>query len=328
MLSNHITFAKNCKFGEGGTPRCECENDHATSCKIRGENAPYYKKLLSLNSKTIPYPDDLCVKREIENFCEKLFALAQPFLPRDTTVTVPAVPGRTDLLRYTRNPNFACVQSDVLRVKREYPNHVFSPLDKNIGAFLLVCPKTYYENLQVEFLENPCYERVVESETQILKNWKNTFKNQNFKVFGNFAQNSSIPYAYILFKNKDLERRRPIVSYRQHPLRNVEEVVCKCLQFALQTVKLPHMNLTNLNDMAKCISDWNATCEKNNLGNVTCRAYDVKSAFTSLEHSDIVKCVHSGTAGARIRLEYDWQCVRTYVLENDPNCMARCVNDD
>ena len=118
-------------------------------------------------------------------------------------------------------------QSTIDDYKRFFGHLVVSELDKNNGASLVCCPVYYFQHLKKAYTLDTHYQHIDSNKEIIFKKWKADWekispKNQKKNKIKNPLWNGAdIPTAYILFKDKDISRIRPITSYFKHPLRKI-----------------------------------------------------------------------------------------------------------
>jgi hypothetical protein len=91
----------------------------------------------------------------------------------------------------------------------------------------------------------------------------------------------SLPYAYILKKDKNIEKCRPVVAYVDHPARKALRVAAKggalVIRLLSQITKVKHFDLQDIARLAESMSDTN---EDNDT--VVLSAYDIQEMFTKL----------------------------------------------
>ena len=133
---------------------------------------------------------------------------------------------------------------DIIKLKKTYEGLIFTPLDKNAGCMFLCCP-CYYENaLRSTFTENKAYchsqagcrtpakmrgtnkhEKIKRTPANaILDKWERHYDKMNYSKWFRYkkraaSDDSKFPTGYLLPKNKDAKKFRPIVSYYTHPCR-------------------------------------------------------------------------------------------------------------
>lgn len=57
-----------------------------------------------------------------------------------------------------------------------------------------------------------------------------------------WSRKGKLDYAYLLPKNKDLTRDRPIVSYTHHPLKRLFNIAARALAFIVKRARIKHFS--------------------------------------------------------------------------------------
>ena len=106
-----------------------------------------------------------------------------------------------------------------------------------------------------------------------------------------------IPTAYILMKNKDIEKHRPITSYFKHPCKTILRAANSALMFIMNILREKHrshftFNIGKPENLKRLIQEINL--RKIHLDKIykkgnTLRIFlgDIKQMYTELEHSEI-----------------------------------------
>lgn len=205
--------------------------------------------------------------------------------------------------RYMSSNHLLPTLDEVLTVRNRIIKHgiICAPIDKNANSLSLQCPRRYKYQLRTTFIEDHHYIIHTGNKEDILTdfrqfyhkhkqyakwysttNSKNKDKKQNSGNNGTYTRNHScdannyLPYSYILPKQKDLNRNRPIVSYSPHPLKHLYRLLSRCLTLLIKTLILhKHDKEANGN------SDSNANTNTNLLTNTAThftlwRTHDLK----------------------------------------------------
>jgi hypothetical protein len=136
------------------------------------------------------------------------------------------------------------------KLRKQYDDLIFSPLDKNTGAMFICCPCTYHEKLKNTFIENASYKAYrTEAARSIPDNNISSFLATEHQVAQQFhyftekkPEHYSTPTSYVLAKNKNIIKDRPIVSYTRHRLRKIYNVCSRAILFALNQDTIPLEN--------------------------------------------------------------------------------------
>ncbi|GBG76749.1 hypothetical protein CBR_g22965 [Chara braunii] len=99
---------------------------------------------------------------------------------------------------------------EVYRVKKLLEEFVLTPLDRNPGATLVLCPKLYFEAMMNLFVLLPGYSIITETEATIHTRMRADAKSLDLQQFIRWDSKGKIGEAYVMPKHKDLSRYRPI----------------------------------------------------------------------------------------------------------------------
>lgn len=129
----------------------------------------------------------------------------------------------------------------VLRTRESLKGRVIAPADKNTGALISICPVRYHQQLGELFVKDSehylNYSAIDCSlrPEDILSKWRGDYRNahhsQVWSQLSSWRNKCSVPFVYILPKNKDLNKWRPIMSYSAHPMRGLMRLVGRSLNF-------------------------------------------------------------------------------------------------
>jgi len=151
----------------------------------------------------------------------------------------------------TKHEYTSITEDEILHTKRALHNWVMTYTDKNPGMIVICCPQWYTNKMYDTFnftKKNATY-RMTSITTQDLHIlWRNFYKAKHLKTIAPYDTKGDIPYGYILPKFKDIEKMRPIVSYKKHPLRKVLNISARALTFLLKScTELKHLTLWETN---------------------------------------------------------------------------------
>ena len=195
-------------------------------------------------------------------------------------------------------------QSTVDDMKRIFGNFVISELDKNNGASLICCPVYYYQHLKASYTLDPHYAQIRMSKHEIFQKWKDEWelispkhKKKN-RLKTPLWQGADIPSSYILFKNKDICRIRPITSYFKHPFRSILGMAHAGMTFIMKQVNAKtrghfSLNIGKPENLVPLIQKINSIIRENKKDKIKIELYmgDIKQMYTELLHSEIKKSV-------------------------------------
>ncbi len=162
-----------------------------------------------------------------------------------------------------------------------------------------MCPQLYQEYLTKTFVTDSHYEKSKYNDNnQWLTSMYSFYYSIDGERYGPFNKTGTLGYGYVLPKHKDSTRTRPIVSMRQHPLKNVYKLVGRCLQFlltSLDTTIVPHYILYKTLDLKTRLNNYLQSLQSsfppNTNINFLCITSDIKNMFTSLPHTSILNSI-------------------------------------
>ena len=107
--------------------------------------------------------------------------------------------------------------------------------DKNPGEGCITCPCHAWMKTQQTFNEDTNhYTKSNLTELELLHTYSDFHTDNNLHRIQTFDISKQIPYSYILFKNKDDNRCRPLVSYYNHPLKRTLNMTSRALAYVLK----------------------------------------------------------------------------------------------
>ncbi|GBG63988.1 hypothetical protein CBR_g40232 [Chara braunii] len=187
-----------------------------------------------------------------------------------------------------------CIKSEYVNgVAQAFEGLVMSPLDRNTSETWLECPKLYEAGLRMMFLDNENYERVAKPKSVVLRDMKEKFDESRLGDMARWDREGELQHAYILAKEKDKRKRRPIVPSFASPFRSASGLLSTVLNTLIRNVSVPHFNLhamCDLKDEISKINQYGRTTGTADLSFVA-RTYDIKEMFTQLPHCEIIKAV-------------------------------------
>lgn len=326
MTHNYIKEAKT--FSLHKPPVCVCANGGDHKVRLPEDFEGEIGKVLGQNSKNIPYPSSIDAQDELRVSFLDALAQVQPMIDqRQENIRQFATSGRYcpdsgNLSRrfQRRDPAFArvfkllsrVVEFDVETLKcgenwgisveavkqvaRALRGHVLVFCDKNIGKTAVMCPKDYHERLHTTFIQDSghyesAYDHVTDE--SLVKLYIETFYHKQWKGIAPLRAKGTIPYAYVVPKFKDLNRNRPLISYFNHPLKNVFQVTQRALMFLTKQWPARKFTLSKTGDFVTRIHDVEtqlSTVFGEDTRMIPVLA-DIKEMFTNLSHASIMEAV-------------------------------------
>ncbi len=325
ILHNARGVAKS--FDINSVPECVCMGDEVGGHKLLlPEDLLDWSDVLCQNNRNIPVPTKIDLLHEIElSFSNVLVSVEKLMCQREENVRDFSNSGCYDSRSCSlsemfreKNSNFdevrellamsavsslnlmsgefshAVSETRVCEVRRYFSGFVMLPLDKNAGKTAIVCCKKYCNDLKTLFPDDlEHYDNVTArmSEQEILDKMLATFIQERWERLARYNKNGKLPYAYAVYKNKDVSRLRTIVSFYQHPLKFVYRVVQRALLFALKSINLDQFTLHTTEEYVLRIRQL-ADSLKNVFGSHTeflPFSYDIKECFTALRPAYVVE---------------------------------------
>ena len=313
-VSNHKKFCKNYKHSH--PPKCVCKTKGFNNLpKIDGHIAfkatevsnPLIKKCLHTNAKNIITPTDHSITHDVttafDNFISDLTATHAGAFP-DNADLQSQVSENLDSFILEDNTKIdsrsSCIPNmhEIAMFKTKYKGLVVSPLDKNSGCMFLCCPCHHDTHLRKTFTENTSYSKSKHQPTVILDRWETFYDKHNYSKWYNYPRrvagdDSSLPVSYVLPKNKDVKKDRPITSYYKHPFKRVFNAAGRALLHILDKTTETHFNMGNVSDLMEKIEKLNnlKTNKSDSRRSCLCLNGDLANMFTSLDHKSIRKAI-------------------------------------
>jgi hypothetical protein len=178
-------------------------------------------------------------------------------------------------------------------------------LDKNGQCGLIMCKRLAAQNLKTTFYEDhnhynsPLARRITKDKIEgvpdyqwLLERWKATYTLNKWDRYTTWDNKSAIPHAYIIPKNKDIEKQRPISSYCRHPLKKLLNRAGRALTAALQNLdEQTHFTLWNTTHFSTDVQNKVERIISSGFPDVLALAGDIKNMYTELPHDHILKAV-------------------------------------
>lgn len=178
----------------------------------------------------------------------------------------------------------------------------FIPLDKNNNTWTIICKKHYIQMHLKEFTNTNYYERIYRQPKYLMNKIEQTYQEKilpelKHKIGTN--KNWTLSNAYLLPKNKDQEKTRPIVSYFNHYSKRLGEKVARALTVMIKililkwnTCEMHDLNKLHINmHLEKISKRWQDAMEKEEM---TLMKFDIKSQFTNLNKDRVLKSLNFG----------------------------------
>ncbi|GBG60357.1 hypothetical protein CBR_g4315 [Chara braunii] len=185
----------------------------------------------------------------------------------------------------------ALSEQQVEREVRHIRDLVLVPLARNPGATLVICPVLYFHAFRMTFTWNPAFRRLKEDEAEVLAASKAEYKTAGLQATATWRTCGKLGRAYVIPKDKDFSRWRPILPSWSEPSRTASGRLGRVLRYMLLGVsKTSRFSLKSTDGMTQALTT--ATKRLSRYGDtVVGRCYDIKDMFAKLPHGDITSAV-------------------------------------
>ncbi|GBG69132.1 hypothetical protein CBR_g3831 [Chara braunii] len=182
---------------------------------------------------------------------------------------------------------------EVDAVKKELKGLVLTPLDRNPGETLAMCPVVYHQAMMHTFVRSPGYRVMGTPEKIVHKEIWEDLVEMGLKGFVKWDRKGEFGKSYVLPKHKDLDRYCPICPTYNEPMVKTGKLVAKALNHLLFSLpKDSHFNMQAVEHMAQRLGRINKIlASSDNMGRVEVMSYDIKEMFSKLTHDQIMKAL-------------------------------------
>ncbi|GBG86901.1 hypothetical protein CBR_g44357 [Chara braunii] len=149
---------------------------------------------------------------------------------------------------------------EVLALKSRLKNLVVTAVDQNSGESVAMCPAVYFKAMMDTFVCNPGYRMIKCPATQVIREIRKEVSGSNLGKFVSWNREGTFGSAYVIPKQNDLSRYRPICPSFSEPTVRTARLVAKVLNHLLYTLpKQWHFNLRAVSEArAKGARPWEA----------------------------------------------------------------------
>ncbi|GBG60985.1 hypothetical protein CBR_g18581 [Chara braunii] len=175
---------------------------------------------------------------------------------------------------------------------------VLAPVDRNQGDTTVVCPVIYRHAFGKIFAWNRDYEDVREKEQDILLRARSVFEQANLHKIAAWKMDGRTGRAYIIPKDKDLGRWRPIAPATGDPTGTAQRKVARALHYLMKL--FPKEQTFYLNPIQELPAKLETVQKR--LTEIGCtgaegRCYDIKDMFTKIPHDAVRRAVKVSRRG-------------------------------
>ncbi|GBG63594.1 hypothetical protein CBR_g38660 [Chara braunii] len=187
--------------------------------------------------------------------------------------------------------NLAMTTNEVRNCFRKYSKLIEVPIDRNPGATLLLCPVLYHRAYLETFNRNHSFRVVQRSEDQVRTKMKEDYVEGGLNRIARWQTGGKISQAYVLPKDKDLDRWRPISPCTTDPARVAAARVGRAVRYMLFGLRrAEHFDLKSMDELGERCRGIQR--EFRARGDVAiARSYHIKDMFARLSHEKVMEAV-------------------------------------
>ena len=174
------------------------------------------------------------------------------------------------------------------KYKEIFSGLTISYLDHNAGSLCMACPMAHHDSMLSSFIDDPHYSPVELTQRDVLKIWRTAYNDLDLKRFVAWPSAASLAQPYIIPKQKDLNKMRPIVPYTKHPLRRLFNMASRAITYIFNNISAKSFTLSKTGDLPEVLSHVNNILKQNPDFVVSAQLGDVKNMYTELPHEDII----------------------------------------
>ncbi|GBG81783.1 hypothetical protein CBR_g33961 [Chara braunii] len=183
----------------------------------------------------------------------------------------------------------------VMKLRERLDGLICTPLDRNTGETLVLCPLLYHEAMMTTFVCNTGNRIMDCDESTILAMMKADVGVHDLRGFVKMEKKGTLDRAYVQPNHKDLDRYRPICPSYCEPTVRTSRVAAKALNHVLFAMPESwHFNTKAGSDLVPRIDKINKKIQKIRRGDslVSSMSYDIKDMFSKLPHENIMEALN------------------------------------
>ncbi|GBG75852.1 hypothetical protein CBR_g21096 [Chara braunii] len=283
IIHNHRLFA------EANKVVCTCEGSTWTRSqghvKLRLDNVPEAPSFVK-NSKNVTCREAMttdalarCIKEATKPWSKGIYV---PIDLRKISACI-RQSGRIEARAMTT--------SKVRKWSDNIQKFVVVPIDRNPDATLIICPVLYLHACNMAFTWNPSFLPVTEVEDDVIKTMKGRYVRTGLQAIAMWGKAGEVGRAYVLPKDKDVNRWRPISPAIRDPARLAVSRIGRAIRFMLFGIgDGRHFDLRSTDDLRKRCGEIQKELTRGGDGALA-RSYDIKDMFSRLSHDSIINAV-------------------------------------
>jgi hypothetical protein len=195
---------------------------------------------------------------------------------------------------------FSCTEA--YKVKEKLSDFIVLPLDRNINAVYIMCPLEFWVRFKNTFWDNHHYTHLPESMDHYVSKMRTSYMHHGFHKITPLPRGGSLGSAYILPKNKNPVKVRPIVNTTKMPSKKMSSIVSAVLILLIsKATNFLHFNLSATKDLKAKLQAFSEYFTK--FSGVNLFSFDVNNMYTVLKHDAIFNALYQFMQLVRARLK-------------------------
>ncbi|GBG75850.1 hypothetical protein CBR_g21094 [Chara braunii] len=183
-------------------------------------------------------------------------------------------------------------EEQVMKWGKRFEGLVLAPVDHNQGDTAVICLVIYRHAFGKTFVWNSNYEDAREKEQDILERERKDFEQASLNKIAAWKRDGRIGRAYVIPKDKDLGRWRPIAPATGDPAGAAQRKVAKALHYMMKLFPKKHtFYLHSIQELPKKLETVQQRLTENGCTRVEGRCYDIKDMFTKIPHDAVRRSV-------------------------------------
>ncbi|GBG89332.1 hypothetical protein CBR_g49042 [Chara braunii] len=174
---------------------------------------------------------------------------------------------------------------------RRFDGLVAVPIDRNPGAALVICPILYSRACLETFNLSGSFRIMQDSSTFVLTEMKKEYVHRGLDKIARWQTGGKIGQAYVLPKDKDLTRWRPISPCTSDPTRLAGARTGRAIRYMLFGIPgAEHFDLRSTDSLGEQTKKFQRDLSTKGDCVIT-RSYDIKDMFARLSHESVIESV-------------------------------------
>jgi hypothetical protein len=191
--------------------------------------------------------------------------------------------------------------TEAVRINSQLNGLVVLPLDRNINAAYLMCPTVFWSRFKATYWDSPCYTHLHTEEKFFVSKMRSSYMQHGFHKVVPMTAGGTLGSSYILPKNKNPAKSRPIVNTKGMPGRKMSSVVSAVLMLLIsKAVTFMHFNLSATKDLKHRLHEFSRYFTK--FDDVSLFSFDVNNMYSVLPHNSIMNALYQFLQLVRARL--------------------------